>query len=280
MPVAGILDILDNYAFVRTSGYLPGPNDVYVSLAQVRKHGLRKGDAVTGAVRQPQRGRAAADKFNALVRLDTVNGARPRAAARPRRVQQADAALPAGPAAARDRAEQPDDPGHRPGRADRQGPARPHRLPAQGRQDDGAAGDRQRDHREQPRGPPHGRARRRAARGGHRHAAHGQGRGHRLDLRPSGRGPHHGRRAGHRAGQAAGRARPRRGRAARLDHPAGRAYNLAAPASGRILSGGVDSTRALPAEAVLRCGPQHRARRLADRSSPPRWSRPARRWTR
>ncbi|MGW6509371.1 Rho termination factor N-terminal domain-containing protein, partial [Streptomyces niveus] len=44
IPVAGILDILDNYAFIRTSGYLPGPNDVYVSLAQVRKSGLRKGD--------------------------------------------------------------------------------------------------------------------------------------------------------------------------------------------------------------------------------------------
>ena len=56
VPVAGILDILDNYAFVRTSGYLPGPNDVYVSLAQVSKYGLRKGDAVTGAVRQPREG--------------------------------------------------------------------------------------------------------------------------------------------------------------------------------------------------------------------------------
>ena len=44
----------------------------------------------------------------------------------------------------------------------------------------------------------------------------------------------------------------------------GRAYNLAAPASGRILSGGVDSTRAVPAEAVLRRGAQHRERRLAD----------------
>ena len=52
VPVAGIVDILDNYAFVRTSGYLPGPNDVYVSLSMVRKYGLRKGDAVTGAVRQ------------------------------------------------------------------------------------------------------------------------------------------------------------------------------------------------------------------------------------
>jgi transcription termination factor Rho len=73
IPVAGILDILDNYAFVRTSGYLPGPNDVYVSLAQVRKNGLRKGDHVTGAVRQPREGERR-EKFNALVRLDSVNG--------------------------------------------------------------------------------------------------------------------------------------------------------------------------------------------------------------
>jgi transcription termination factor Rho len=73
IPVAGILDILDNYAFVRTSGYLAGPNDVYVSLAQVRKNGLRKGDAITGAVRQPKEGERR-EKFNALVRLDSVNG--------------------------------------------------------------------------------------------------------------------------------------------------------------------------------------------------------------
>ncbi|MEP6760195.1 MAG: transcription termination factor Rho, partial [Sporichthyaceae bacterium] len=76
VPVAGILDILDNYAFVRTSGYLPGPNDVYVSLAQVRKSGLRKGDAITGSVKAPREGERK-EKFNALVRLDTVNGADP-----------------------------------------------------------------------------------------------------------------------------------------------------------------------------------------------------------
>jgi transcription termination factor Rho len=76
IPVAGILDILDNYAFVRTSGYLPGPNDVYVSLAMVRRNGLRKGDAVTGVVRQPREGEKQ-QKFNALVRVDTVNGADP-----------------------------------------------------------------------------------------------------------------------------------------------------------------------------------------------------------
>ncbi|RDD88519.1 transcription termination factor Rho [Streptomyces parvulus] len=76
IPVAGILDILDNYAFIRTSGYLPGPNDVYVSLAQVRKNGLRKGDHLTGAVRQPKEGERR-EKFNALVRLDSQNGMAP-----------------------------------------------------------------------------------------------------------------------------------------------------------------------------------------------------------
>src|SRR5690606_41721736 len=57
-------------------GYLPGSNDVYVSLAQVRKYGLRKGDAITGAVRQPREGERR-EKFNALVRLDSVNGMPP-----------------------------------------------------------------------------------------------------------------------------------------------------------------------------------------------------------
>ncbi|MFI7581415.1 transcription termination factor Rho, partial [Kocuria kalidii] len=77
LPVAGILDVLDNYAFVRTSGYLPGPNDVYVSLAQVKKHNLRKGDAVVGAIRAPREGEqqnSTRQKFNALVQLTTVNG--------------------------------------------------------------------------------------------------------------------------------------------------------------------------------------------------------------
>jgi len=76
LPIGGILDILDNYGFVRTTGYLTGPNDVYVSLQQVRRYGLRRGDAVTGAVRQ-QRDGERKDKYNALVRLDTVNGLDP-----------------------------------------------------------------------------------------------------------------------------------------------------------------------------------------------------------
>ncbi|BAX93805.1 transcription termination factor Rho [Mycobacterium shigaense] len=75
-PVAGILDVLDNYAFVRTSGYLAGPHDVYVSMNMVRKNGLRRGDAVTGAVRVPREGEQPnqRQKFNPLVRLDTING--------------------------------------------------------------------------------------------------------------------------------------------------------------------------------------------------------------
>ncbi|WP_432487577.1 transcription termination factor Rho [Kineococcus sp. SYSU DK018] len=79
LPVAGILDVLDNYAFIRTSGYLAGANDVYVSLNQVKKNNLRPGDAVTGAVRQPREGEQQGQraKFNALVRVDTVNGAPP-----------------------------------------------------------------------------------------------------------------------------------------------------------------------------------------------------------
>ena len=75
VSVAGILDVLENYAFIRTSGYLPGPNDVYVSLGQVKKYGLRKGDAVVGAIRQPREGEGQGrQKFNAVVRVDSVNG--------------------------------------------------------------------------------------------------------------------------------------------------------------------------------------------------------------
>jgi transcription termination factor Rho len=85
VPVAGILDVLESYAFVRTSGYLPGANDVYLPLGQVRKAGLRRGDAITGAVRAPREGEAQPqqqggnrpNKANALVRLDTVNGMSP-----------------------------------------------------------------------------------------------------------------------------------------------------------------------------------------------------------
>lgn len=76
VPAAGIVDILENYAFVRTTGYLPGPNDVYVSLGLVKKYGLRKGDAITGQVKQPKDGESR-QKFNPLVKVETVNGMDP-----------------------------------------------------------------------------------------------------------------------------------------------------------------------------------------------------------
>lgn len=79
LPVGGLLDILESYAFLRTGGYLPGPNDVYVSLQQVRRYGLRKGDVITGSVRQPQEGERR-EKFNALVKIETVNGNDPESA--------------------------------------------------------------------------------------------------------------------------------------------------------------------------------------------------------
>ncbi|GAB2766811.1 transcription termination factor Rho [Nocardioides salsibiostraticola] len=73
VPAAGILDVLDSYAFVRTSGYLPGTDDVYVSLSMVRKFGLRRGDAIMGQVRHPREGERK-EKFNPMVRIDSVNG--------------------------------------------------------------------------------------------------------------------------------------------------------------------------------------------------------------
>ena len=79
LPVSGLLDILESYAFLRTSGYLPGPQDVYVSLQQVRRYGLRKGDVVAGSVREPKEGERR-EKFNALVKIETVNGMDPESA--------------------------------------------------------------------------------------------------------------------------------------------------------------------------------------------------------
>jgi len=75
LPIGGILDVLENYAFVRTAGYLPGANDVYVSLGQVKKYNLRRGDAIVGSIKQPRDGENfGRQKFNALVRIDSING--------------------------------------------------------------------------------------------------------------------------------------------------------------------------------------------------------------
>jgi len=76
VPVGGLVDIMDNFSFIRTGGYLPGPNDVYVSQSQVRKYGLRKGDVVTGQVRQLREGEQR-QKYNPLITLETINGVTP-----------------------------------------------------------------------------------------------------------------------------------------------------------------------------------------------------------
>ncbi len=71
VPVTGIVDVTDRHGFIRTSGYLPGPDDVYLSVAQLKQYGLRRGDLVTGAARE---GQARRGQHNPLVRLDSVNG--------------------------------------------------------------------------------------------------------------------------------------------------------------------------------------------------------------
>ncbi len=92
VPVAGIVDILDNYAFVRTTGYLPGNSDVYVPMTIVKRHGLRKGDAVTGSIKAPREGeepqqqtvgsRNNRQKYTPIAALETVNGMSPEEARR------------------------------------------------------------------------------------------------------------------------------------------------------------------------------------------------------
>ena len=97
LPVAGILDVADaNHAYLRTSGYLPGPKDVYVSGQQIKESGLRAGDAITGWVREGgetanpggggrnnrRNNRAGRVKYNPLVSVEAVNGMEPERARR------------------------------------------------------------------------------------------------------------------------------------------------------------------------------------------------------
>jgi transcription termination factor Rho len=74
----GTLDIRsqDGYGFLRVNGYLPGPDDVYVPLSMIRRTGLRRGDEVEGAVKLPRD----SEKYAALVRVDKINGMEPEVA--------------------------------------------------------------------------------------------------------------------------------------------------------------------------------------------------------
>ena len=111
----------------------------------VRKFGLRRGDAIVGQVRQPREGERK-EKFNPMVRIDAVNGADPEVAKHRVEFAKLTPLYPTERLRLETGAGQPDRPGHRHRGADRQGPARPDRVPGQGRQDDDPAVDRQLDH--------------------------------------------------------------------------------------------------------------------------------------
>ena len=165
----GILDVLpDGYGFLRTSGYLPGSGDIYVSLSQVRKHLAAQG---RHRHRQGARGAQQREVLRVAARR-LVNGMEPEAARVPPGLRQADAAVPGRAVPPGERPARRRRADHRHGRADRQGPARHGRLAAEGGQDHDPQADRQRDHPLEPRDPRDRAARRRASRGGHRLAAH------------------------------------------------------------------------------------------------------------
>jgi transcription termination factor Rho len=77
IPCTGILDVLpDGFGFLRTNGFTQGDRDVYVSLSQIRRFALRRGDEIQGQVREPKDN----EKYNALLKIDAVNGIDPEVA--------------------------------------------------------------------------------------------------------------------------------------------------------------------------------------------------------
>ena len=137
----GVLEILqDGFGFLRSadSSYLAGPDDIYVSPSQIRRFNLRTGDSISGLIRPPKDG----ERYFALLKVDEINFDSPEGAEAQGAVREPDAAASdqAVQARARQRLERRHDrPHHRPGRADRQRPARPDHLAAESRQDDAAA---------------------------------------------------------------------------------------------------------------------------------------------
>ncbi len=180
----GLLDVLpDGFGFLRTQGYTQSDSDIYVSLSQIRRFKLRRGDEITGQVRTPKDN----EKYHALLKIQTVNGLDPGAGASPPQLRIADARSSRTSACVWRRPESDLAPGDGPHLPAGQGAARVDRLAAQGREDHHPQGDRQLHRREQPGGAPAGAAGGRAAGRGHRHGAVGQRRGGRLHLRPTAR---------------------------------------------------------------------------------------------
>ena len=218
----GVLEVLqDGFGFLRSpeANYLAGPDDIYVSPNQIRRFSLRTGDTVEGVIRAPKEG----ERYFGLVKVSRINFEDPEKA---RHKVHFDNLTPLYPderltleiedPTIKDKTARVIDLVAPIGKGQRGLIVAPPRIG----QDGDPAEHRQR-HREEPSGVLPDRAPgRRAAGGGHRHAALGEGRGDRLDLRRAGDAPRRGRRDGDREGQAPGRAQARRGDPARFDHPA------------------------------------------------------------
>ena len=245
VQVSGYLDLRDEgYGFLRVTGYLASRDDAYIPVKLTRQYGLRKGDYVTGLSRPAGRN----EKNPAMLEIHSVNGGEPdKAKSRPR-FEDLTALFPdeklrlenpLGP-------QQHDGAHHRSDLADRQGPARHHRLATEGRQDHDHEDDRHLDRTEPPRGQVDGAAHRRAARRSHRHAPHGKGEviSSTFD-RPSEEHTHVAELAIEKAKRLVEQGEDV---VIILDGITrlSRAYNLAAPASGRILSGGIDAGALYP----------------------------------
>ena len=256
----------DGYGFLRTSGYLPGENDIYVGLATIRKNGLLKGDMVTGTTR-PARPN---DKFAALQKVSAVNGMAPEIMALRPKFADLTPVFPDERLRHGARQEHHHGPRHRSDGPHRQGPARPRssRRPRPARPPCS---------RTSP--PPSQRTTRTctsctwASTSVPKRSTDMersiQGRGGLLHLRHALREPH--RRWPSSSFERAKRlVEQGKDVVILLDSITrlARAYNLAQPASGRILSGGVDSTALVSAQALPRRRSQHRERRLASPSSP------------
>ena len=246
VEVEGLLDLRgEGYGFLRVKGYLPSKDDIYVSVKQVRQFGLRKGDHVSGASRPPCATRRT-PPCCASTRSTAPTPSRPQAPP----VRGPDPALPDDKLRSRlERRREHDGAHRRPHRTDRQGPARAHRVAAEGRQDHHREADRPVGRDQQPRGQAHGAAGRRAAGRGDRHAplaaressevvastfdrpAEEHTQVAELTIERAKRLVEDGNRRLH---------HPRR------HHPPGPGLQPGRPATGRIMSGGVDSGALYP----------------------------------
>ena len=259
----GVLEVLpDGFGFLRAPdyNYLAGPDDIYVSPSQIRKFDLHTGDTISGQIRSPKEG----ERYFALIKVEAINFEPPARGKERVFFENLTPLYPAGAHPPRSRSREPVDARHGPDDAARQGPARPDRRAAAHRQDHAAAGDRQCDHDQSPRGLPDRAADRRAPGRSHRHAALGEGRGGVVDVRRAGAAPRAGGGDGDREGQAPGRAQEGRRHPARLDHAPRPRLQHDCPDLGQGAVGRRGQQRPAAPEALLRRRAQHRAGRLAD----------------